>query len=71
MIRRLADVLVFDVLGLEAGTRWGEALHFFFYDSMKIFLLLFLVCLAMGVVNAYFPIERLREYLTTRRLYGF
>ena len=48
MIRRLADVLVFDVLGLEAGTRWGEALHFFFYDSMKIFLLLFLVCLAMG-----------------------
>lgn len=30
MIRRLADVLVFDVLGLEAGTRWGEALHFFF-----------------------------------------
>ncbi len=71
MIRRLADVLVFDVLGLEAGTRWGEALHFFFYDSMKIFLLLFLVCLAMGGVNAYFPIERLREYLTTRRLYGF
>ena len=71
MIRRLADALVFDVLGLEAGTRWGEALHFFFYDSMKIFLLLFLVCLAMGVVNAYFPIERLREYLTTRRLYGF
>ena len=71
MIRRLADVLVFDVLGLEAGTRWGEALHFFFYDSMKIFLLLFLVCLAMGVVNAYFPIERLREHLTTRRLYGF
>lgn len=48
MIRRLADVLVFDVLGLKAGTRWGEALHFFFYDSMKIFLLLFLVCLAMG-----------------------
>ena len=42
MIRRLADVLVFDVLGLEAGTRWGEALHFFFYDSMKIFLLFFL-----------------------------
>ena len=25
----------------------------------------------MGVVNAYFPIDRLRHYLTTRNLYGF
>ena len=25
----------------------------------------------MGIVNAYFPIERLRNYLTSRRLYGF
>lgn len=25
----------------------------------------------MGVVNAYFPIDRLRSYLTTRKLYGF
>lgn len=24
----------------------------------------------MGVVNAYFPIERLRNYLMTHRLYG-
>lgn len=25
----------------------------------------------MGIVNAYFPIDRLRRYLTTRKLYGF
>lgn len=25
----------------------------------------------MGVVNAYFPIDRLRKFLTTRKLYGF
>jgi len=25
----------------------------------------------MGVVNAYFPIDRLRVYLTTRKMYGF
>ena len=24
----------------------------------------------MGVINAYFPIERLRNYLTSRKLYG-
>ena len=24
----------------------------------------------MGIVNAYFPIERLREYLVSHRLYG-
>lgn len=24
----------------------------------------------MGIINAYFPIERLRNYLTSRKLYG-
>ena len=24
----------------------------------------------MGIVNAYFPVERLRHFLTSRKLYG-
>ena len=41
------------------------------YDSIKIIILLFCISAVMGIVNAYFPIDRLRRYLTTCKLYGF
>lgn len=71
MIQQFADWLVCGVFGMSAETHLGSAVNFFFYDSIKIIILLFLISIAMGVVNAYFPIDRLRHYLTTRNLYGF
>ena len=70
MIQQLADRLTYGLLGLEATSGLGSALNFFIYDSAKILLLLFAISALMGVVNAYFPIERLRNYLMTHRLYG-
>lgn len=70
MIQQFADWLIYTVLGLDATTRLSEVLDFFVYDSLKIILLLFSISILMGIVNAYFPIERLRSYLTSHRLYG-
>lgn len=71
MIQHFADRFVYNVLGLSPATSWGAAVNFFFYDSIKILLLLLCISILMGVVNAYFPIYKLRSYLITRRLYGF
>lgn len=70
MIQRFADWLVYGVFGLDVGTRFGSVVNFFFYDTIKILLLLFLISAVMGVINAYFPIDRLRDYLKNHRLYG-
>lgn len=70
MIQVLADWLIYGVLGLDAASGIGSALNFFVYDSIKILLLLFAISAVMGVVNAYFPIERLRAWLTSHRFYG-
>lgn len=70
MIQMFADWLVYGVFGLKATTPLGVAVNFFFYDSIKIVLLLFSISLVMGIINAYFPIERLRQYLATHKLYG-
>jgi Predicted permeases len=43
---------------------------FFFYDTTKILMLLFLISAIMGVINAYFPVDRLKKYLATHKLYG-
>ena len=70
MIQQFADWLIYDLFGIDATTRLGEALNFFVYDSLKIVLLLFLISIVMGIVNAYFPVERLRNFLNSRKLYG-
>ena len=70
MIQSFADWLVYSIIGLDGTTALGGAVNFFVYDSIKILILLFLISSIMGIVNAYFPIERLREYLVSHRLYG-
>lgn len=71
MIQRFADWLVYGLFGMNAETHLGQSVNFFFYDSIKIIVLLLLITIVMGIVNAYFPINKLRHYLSTRKLYGF
>ena len=70
MIQVFVDWLVYSVFGLSPESHWGSAVNFFFYDSIKITLLLFVISAIMGVINAYFPIDRLRNWLTSHKLYG-
>lgn len=69
-LQYLADWLVYDIFGLEEASRLGTAVNFFFYDTIKILILLMLITSLMGLVNAYFPVERLRDFLQKRKLYG-
>lgn len=69
-IELLADRVVYDWIGMREGVRLAEAIHFFIYDSIKILLLLFTVILLMGVVNSYFPVERVKNHLADRNYYG-
>lgn len=66
----IVDYFTFGLIRLKHETHFGEAVNFFFYDTIKILILLFLISSLMGVVNAYFPVDRLRIYLTTKKLYG-
>jgi uncharacterized protein len=70
MIDQFASWLIYDLFGIAKGGALGNALHFFVYDSIKIIVLLFLITMVMGVVNAYFPVERIRNYLSRKKLYG-
>lgn len=70
-IEQLADWVVFDLLNMEQGKHLAEALHFFIYDSIKILLLLLIVIFLMGIVNSYFPVEKVRNFLSRKKLYGF
>lgn len=66
----IADFLVYDLAGMDQTSQLAESVNFFIYDTVKILILLFVISSLMGVVNAYFPIERLRIYLTSKKMYG-
>ncbi|MGA8005608.1 MAG: permease [Burkholderiales bacterium] len=62
-----ADAIV-GLLGLSRATRLGEALHFFFYDTPKVLLLLAGIVFGIGVIQTFFSPERTRLLLSGRRL---
>lgn len=66
----IAEWLIYSVLGVARQSRLGEALVFFIYDTGKILFLLLLITFLMGIVNSYFPIERIRNFLSRNRLQG-
>ena len=70
MIQEFADWLVYGLFGLSADTPIGVAVNFFFYDTIKILILLFFISVLMGIINAYFPIasEKLSGYTQDVRL---
>jgi uncharacterized membrane protein YraQ (UPF0718 family) len=69
-LQHLADWLIYTVFGISSQSHLGEALNFFVYDTIKILILLFLITFLMGIVNSYFPIDRIRNFLSRNKLYG-
>lgn len=69
-LKDMARWLVYGVLGMDPVAHLAQALEFFIYDSIKILLLLFTVVFLMGIVNSYFPIDKVKNYLSRNKLYG-
>ena len=67
-----ADWLVFQVLGLSADTRVGDALHFFVEDTIKIFALLVVMIYLIALIRASLNIDFVRSYLSSKhRFVGY
>ena len=60
--------LVGDVVGLDLTGRLGGAVHFFLYDTVKIFLLLTGLMFVIGMLRASLDLNRARTFLEGRGL---
>lgn len=67
--RPLWDWLIGDLLGLDLAGRLGGALHFFFYDTVKILLLLSGLMFVIGLMRASLDLDRARTFLEGRGLF--
>ena len=66
-LTEFADAVI-AALGLAHGTAIGEAVHFFFYDTPKVLLLLTGIVFLMGVIQTFFSPERTRALLSGKRV---
>jgi len=62
----LSDWLTFEVLGLERGSHFGEAVAFFLLDVPKVLLLLVGIVTVVTLIRGFFPPERVRAALAGR-----
>jgi uncharacterized membrane protein YraQ (UPF0718 family) len=69
-LQHSVDWLIYNVFSLTHGSKVADALNFFVFDTIKIFILLGVITLIMGIINSYFPIEKVRNFLTKRKWYG-
>ena len=65
--RSLWEWAVFDLAGFDSLSRWGSAVEFFFYDTVKILLLLGGIIFAVTVLRSFMSVERTRALLGGRR----
>ncbi|QJW45497.1 permease [bacterium BFN5] len=67
MLQQIADVLVYQLIGLMPESVFGEALNFFIYDSMKIFIMLTVIIFCVSILRTYFPPEKTKKILSHKR----
>lgn len=59
LIKRLVE----NVFGLSINERLGGSIHFFIYDTIKIFILLSILIFLISYIQSYFPPERTKKIL--------
>jgi len=62
-LSELVRLLVEKVFGLPVSERIGGSIHFFIYDTIKIFILLSLLIFVISYIQSYFPPERTKKIL--------
>src|SRR3989338_3256914 len=67
MLQVAVDWVVYSVLKFNPESRLGGTVHFFIYDSVKIFALLYGMILAIGILRTYLPEEKIRNWLNRKK----
>jgi uncharacterized protein len=67
MIKPIIDWLVYEVFKMPHGSLFSEAVDFFLYDTIKIFLLLTVIIFIVSIIRTFFSPERTRSILSRNK----
>jgi len=67
MLKELAEYITYNIIHLEKSSPFADALIFFIYDTIKIFLLLSVIIFVVSIIRSYFPPEKTRQILSHKK----
>jgi len=70
MLLKFSDLLIYEWIGLDPESRLGGAIHFFVYDTIKIFLLLAVMIFVIGIIRTWLPERKLRAWMGSGGIWG-
>lgn len=67
MLKIISDYFTYTLLKLEHGSQLANAVDFFIYDTIKIFILLSVIIFAVSIIRSYFPPEKTKRILSHKK----
>lgn len=67
MIKLFADWFTYSVFNIAPETLLAEAIDFFIYDTIKIFLLLAVIIFLVSIIRSFLPPEKIRKILSQKK----
>jgi len=68
-IQLFADWLTYTVFGIIPKTLLSDAVNFFIFDTIKIFILLAVIIFSVSIIRSYLPPEKIRSILSRKNKY--
>ena len=65
-IQLFANLLTYDLFNLKKGSLAGDAVNFFIFDTIKIFILLAVIIFAVSIIRSFLPPEKIRKILSRK-----
>ena len=69
MLKQIADFATYQLLSITPKTLLAEAVNFFVYDIIKIFLLLVVIIFAVSIVRSFLPPKKIRNILSHKNTF--
>ena len=69
MIKLFADWMTYSIFNIEPKTLLAEAVDFFIYDTIKIFLLLVAIIFIVSIIRSFLPPEKIKKILSSEKKY--
>jgi len=69
-VKIFADWLTYSVFSITPETVLAEAINFFIYDTLKIFILLSVIIFIVSIIRSYLPPEKVRAILARKNKYN-
>lgn len=67
MLKSFAAYVTYELIKLKHGSHLADAIEFFIYDTIKIFLLLSVIIFFISIIRSFFPPEKTRVILSHKK----